>query len=47
MKGMKSLEYRIWARSFNKKKDSTSLKKIQELMRSIRSIRHDKNFKMI
>nr|YP_009517217.1 LAGLIDADG homing endonuclease [Myochromella boudieri]AYE93141.1 LAGLIDADG homing endonuclease [Myochromella boudieri] len=48
-KGMKSLEYRIWARSFNKSR-STSMKKtgnerfiylnkIQDLMRKIRSIR--------
>lgn len=46
MKGMKALEYRIWARSFNKKKDFESMSKIQNLMRKIRSIRLDKNFKM-
>lgn len=47
MKGMKALEYRIWARSFSKKeKDFESMAKIQNLMRSIRSIRLDKNFKM-
>lgn len=46
MKGMKSLEYRIWARSFSKKnKDFESMSKIQNLMRNIRSIRLDKNFK--
>ena len=47
MKGMKALEYRIWARSFNKKKDFESMIKIQNQMRNIRSIRLDKNFKMI
>lgn len=47
MKGMKSLEYRIWARSFTKeKKDFYYLTQIQNLMRNIRSIRLDKNFKM-
>ena len=47
MKGMKALEYRIWARSFNKeKKDFEYMTKIQNLMRNIRSIRLDKNFKM-
>lgn len=46
MKGMKALEYRIWARSFSKnKKDFEYLTKIQNLMRNIRSIRLDKNFK--
>lgn len=50
IKGMKSLEYRIWARSFNKKLNlSTSdrfeyLSNIQILMRNIRSIRLNKNF---
>lgn len=38
MKGIKSLEYRIWARSFNKKKDFFKLSKIQNLMRNIKSI---------
>jgi hypothetical protein len=47
MKGMKALEYRIWARSFNKEKDFESMIKIQNQMRNIRSIRLDKNFKMI
>jgi hypothetical protein len=43
MKGMKSLEYRIWARSFNKKKkDFAYLTKIQKLMRKIRYMRFDK-----
>ncbi|BDI12831.1 hypothetical protein, partial (mitochondrion) [Phanerochaete sordida] len=47
MKGMKSLEYRIWARSFSKKnKNFESMLKIQNLMRNIRSIRLDKNFKI-
>lgn len=45
MKGIKALEYRIWARSFNKKrKDFESLLKIRNQMRNIRSIRLDKNF---
>jgi len=40
MKGMKALEYRIWARSFNSKnKNFDYLLKIQNLMRNIRSIR--------
>ena len=47
MKGMKALEYRIWARSFNKQhKNYEYMMKIQNLMRNIRSIRLDKNFKM-
>lgn len=47
MKGMKSLEFRIWSRSFSKKKqDYNTLLKTRELMRSIRSIRLDKNFKI-
>lgn len=47
MKGMKALEYRIWARSFNKNASGTFeyITKIQNLMRNIRSIRLDKNFK--
>ena len=45
MKGMKSLEYRIWARSFKKKDQSfEKLSAIVHLLRSIRSIRFDKNF---
>jgi hypothetical protein len=54
MKGMKSLEYRIWARSFNKLKSEQSesdkynyLNKVQNQMRNIRSIRLDKNFKIL
>ena len=47
MKGMKALEYRIWTRSFNKQnKNYEYMMKIQNLMRNIRSIRLDKNFKM-
>ena len=47
MKGMKALEYRIWARSFNKQnKNYEYLVKIQNLMRNIKSIRLDKNFKI-
>ena len=47
MKGMKSLEFRIWARSFSKNnKNFESLSKVQNLMRNIRSIRLDKNFEI-
>lgn len=46
MKGMKALEYRIWARSFTKKtKDLTYLSHIKNLMGNIRSIRLNNNFK--
>lgn len=51
IKGMKSLEFRIWSRSFMKgEKFKRSdryeyLAKIQAQMRNIRSIRLDKNFK--
>lgn len=43
MKGMKALEYRIWARSFNKKASGgfEYMIKIKNLMRNIRSIRLD------
>jgi hypothetical protein len=51
MKGMKALEYRIWSRSFNKKKAGSDrfdyLTKVRNQMRNIRSIRLDKNFKII
>lgn len=51
MKGMKSLEYRIWARSFNKmkigNKRSLYLVKVQDQMRNIRSIRLDTAFKVV
>lgn len=51
MKGMKSLEYRIWSRSFDKKKVRQErfnyLTKVRNQMRNIRSIRLDKNFKVI
>jgi hypothetical protein len=44
MKGMKSLEYRLWSRSFNKRKRGFDyLLKIRKKMRNIRSIRFDKN----
>jgi hypothetical protein len=45
---MKSLEYRIWARSFTKNsvvKDYVALCKTREQMRTIRSIRFDKECK--
>ena len=45
MKGMKALEYRIWARSFETpNKDFEYLMKIRNTMRNIRSIRLNKNF---
>jgi hypothetical protein len=51
MKGMKALEFRIWARSFNKIKAGSArydyLTKVRNQMRNIRSIRLDKNFKII
>jgi len=48
MKGMKSLEYRIWARSFTpsrRKRGFEYLLKIQNMMRKIRSIRFSKEHK--
>lgn len=48
MKGMKSLEYRIWSRAYVKHKgDFESLLKIQNQMRRIRSIRLKKDMSMI
>ena len=51
MKGMKSIEYRIWSRSFNKKKTGSVrfeyLTKVQDQMRNIRAIRLDKNMKRL
>ena len=48
MKGMKALEYRIWQRSYLKMQNETDryiyLFKILNQMRSIRSIRLNKNF---
>lgn len=50
--GMKSLEYKIWRRSFRKsrkysvKERHEYLEKIQRQMRKIRSIRLDKNFQL-
>jgi len=45
MKGMKALEYRIWARSFIKHKGKyEELYKTRSLMHKIRSIRLDKNY---
>jgi hypothetical protein len=48
MKGIKSLEFRIWARSFNKRlrgKDRFDyLAKVQNQIRQTRSIRLDKNY---
>ena len=51
MKGMKSLEFRIWARSYNKAKTDLKkyeyLTKVRDQMRQIRSIRFNKNFKQV
>lgn len=48
MKGMKSLEYRIWARSFNKRhRGFDYLLSIREKMQKIRSIRFDKHWKQV
>lgn len=51
MTGMKSLEYRIWARSFNQMKKGqerfTYLTKVQDQMRRIRSIRLNERFNII
>lgn len=50
IKGIKSLEFRIWRRSFKKGEQFDTSKRyeylagIQEQMRNIRSIRSDKNF---
>jgi virulence-associated protein VapD len=44
MKGMKSLEFRIWMRSYNKKLNYNELLKIRDQMRKIRSIRLMKDF---
>lgn len=55
MKGMKALEFRIWSRSFykekarffsTKEKNFEYMAKIQNLMRNIRSIRHDRFLKV-
>jgi hypothetical protein len=45
MKGMKSLEYRIWARAYVKHKgDFIQLNTIREQMRGIRAIRFNREF---
>lgn len=42
MKGMKSVEYRIWSRSFkNNKGDFEKLYKVQELLRKLRTVKAD------
>lgn len=47
MKGMKALEYRIWAKSFIKHKGNFDrLDKVRKLMRKIKSIRLDKSFQI-
>jgi hypothetical protein len=47
MKGMKALEYGIWAKSFiNNKGNFEKLNKIRNLVRDIRLIRLDKNCKI-
>jgi len=51
MKGVKSLEYRIWARSFTKStrgsKGFTYLNEVRDQMRKLRSVRYDKNFQAV
>jgi hypothetical protein len=48
IKGMKSVEYRIWARSYVKHKgDHEKLSKIRETMRNLRTTRLNKGFKNI
>lgn len=42
IKGMKSLEFRIWSRSYSKNLSYEELEKIREQMRTIRSIRNNK-----
>lgn len=45
MKGIKSLEHRIWARSLNKKEENFEyLLKIKNLMENIRSIKYKKSY---
>lgn len=47
MKGMKALEYRVWARSYiNDKGNFKKLNKIRNLVRDIRLIKLDKNCKI-
>lgn len=52
MKGMKSLEFRIWSRSFKKREKYPAseryeyLAKIQDQMRNIRSIRMNENYQV-
>jgi hypothetical protein len=51
MKGMKSVEYRIWTRSFAKLPRPTDvrfiyLSDIRSKLRSLRSKRHHANFKL-
>jgi hypothetical protein len=48
LKGMKSVEYRIWARSYVKHKgDYQKLSKIREIIRGLRTLRLNKEFKNI
>lgn len=48
MKGIKAVEYRIWARSFIKHKGNfEKLNKIRENVRAFRQIRLDKNYKRV
>ena len=48
IKGMKAVEFRIWARSYVKfKGNHERLVKIRETVRNLRSVRLDKNFKNI
>lgn len=48
IKGMKAVEFRIWARSYVKHKGNhAKLSKIREIVRNLRSTRLDKDFKNI
>lgn len=43
MKGMKSLEYRIWSRSYQKENSFEDLVKVREMMKKIRSIHRNED----
>jgi len=48
MKGMKAVEFRIWARSYVKHKGNyEKLKELRENIRVLRKIRLDENFVLV
>lgn len=48
MKGMKTVEFRIWARSYIKDKGNyEKLRKLRDKMRVLRKIRLNKNFVLV